>query len=57
MFAVANLPERRTRCDDREIDVFDRERVFIDTRLIPLRHDFPESRIVFEHITTQDAAD
>jgi dihydroorotase len=42
---------------DREIDVFDRERVFIDTRLIPLRRDFPGLRVVFEHITTQDAAD
>ncbi len=42
---------------DREIDVFDRERVFIDTQLIPLRRDFPELRVVFEHITTRDAAD
>jgi len=42
---------------DREIDVFDRERVFIDTKLIPLRRDFPGLRVVFEHITTQDAAD
>ncbi len=42
---------------DREIDVFDREQVFIDTKLIPLRHDFPDLRIVFEHITTQQAAD
>lgn len=42
---------------DREIDVFDRERVFIDSKLIPLRRDFPGLRVVFEHITTQDAAD
>ena len=42
---------------DRQIDVFDRERVFIDTQLVPLRRDFPALRIVFEHITTQDAAD
>ena len=42
---------------DRLIDVFDRERVFIDTQLIPLRRDFPALRVVFEHITTQDAAD
>ncbi len=42
---------------DRQIDVFDRERVFIDTQLIPLRRDFPGLRVVFEHITTQDAAD
>ncbi len=42
---------------DREIDVFDREKVFIDQKLIPLRRDFPALRVVFEHITTQDAAD
>ena len=39
-----------------EIDLFDREAVFIDTQLIPLRRDFPELRIVFEHITTKEAA-
>jgi len=39
-----------------EIDIFDREAVFIDTQLIPLRRDFPELKIVFEHITTQEAA-
>jgi dihydroorotase len=39
-----------------EIDLFDREAVFIDTQLIPLRRDFPELKIVFEHITTQEAA-
>lgn len=38
-----------------EIDLFDREAVFIDTQLIPLRKDFPELKIVFEHITTRDA--
>jgi len=41
---------------DAEIDLFDREKAFIDTRLIPLRRDFPELRIVFEHITTREAA-
>ena len=41
---------------DPEIDLFDREQVFIDTRLIPLRRDFPQLRIVFEHITTREAA-
>ena len=40
-----------------EIDLFDREAAFIDTQLIPLRRDFPELKIVFEHITTKDAAD
>jgi dihydroorotase len=39
-----------------DIDLFDREAVFIDTQLIPLRRDFPELKIVFEHITTSDAA-
>ena len=39
-----------------EIDVFDREAVFIDQVLVPLRQDFPELRIVFEHITTREAA-
>jgi dihydroorotase len=41
---------------DSEIDLFDREAVFIDTQLVPLRKDFPELKIVFEHITTLDAA-
>jgi dihydroorotase len=41
---------------DPEIDLFDREKAFIDTKLIPLRRDFPELKIVFEHITTRDAA-
>ena len=40
-----------------DVDVFDRERVFIDDVLIPLRRDFPALKIVFEHITTHDAAD
>ena len=39
-----------------DIDLFDREAVFIDTQLIPLRRDFPELQIVFEHITTREAA-
>jgi len=42
---------------DPAIDLFDRERVFIDQVLEPLRRDFPGLKIVFEHITTQDAAD
>ncbi|XVJ71003.1 MAG: dihydroorotase [Rhizobacter sp.] len=41
---------------DAEIDLFDREAAFIDTKLIPLRRDFPELKIVFEHITTREAA-
>jgi dihydroorotase len=39
-----------------DIDLFDREAVFINTQLIPLRRDFPELKIVFEHITTREAA-
>jgi dihydroorotase len=42
---------------DRQIDLFDREKAFIDRKLIPLRRDFPALRVVFEHITTMDAAD
>ena len=40
-----------------EIDIFDREKVFIETVLIPLMVDFPELKIVLEHITTADAVD
>ncbi|MEI6484147.1 MAG: dihydroorotase [Betaproteobacteria bacterium] len=39
-----------------DIDLFDREAVFIETQLIPLRRDFPALKIVFEHITTKEAA-
>ena len=39
-----------------EIDIFDREAVFIDQVLEPLRKNFPELKIVFEHITTLQAA-
>jgi dihydroorotase len=41
---------------DPAVDVFDREQVFVDTVLEPLRRDFPALRIVFEHITTREAA-
>nr|WP_315225643.1 dihydroorotase [uncultured Albidiferax sp.] len=39
-----------------DIDLFDREAAFIDQQLIPLRRDFPALKIVFEHITTREAA-
>ena len=42
---------------DPDVDVFDREAVFIEKILQPLRKDFPELKIVFEHITTKEAAD
>ncbi|CAG2142693.1 dihydroorotase [Cupriavidus numazuensis] len=41
---------------DPAIDVFDREAVFIERVMTPLRRDFPELKVVFEHITTRDAA-
>ena len=41
---------------DGEIDIFDREAVFIERVLEPLRRDFSELRIVLEHITTKEAA-
>ena len=40
---------------DPSVDVFDREAVFIEQQLIPLRRDFPELKIVLEHITTREA--
>ena len=39
------------------IDIFDREKAFIDSVLMPLMNRFPELKIVFEHITTADAVD
>lgn len=40
-----------------EIDVFDREKVFIEQILRPLLQDYPTLKVVFEHITTSDAVD
>ncbi|HEB63813.1 MAG TPA: dihydroorotase [Gammaproteobacteria bacterium] len=42
---------------DSDVDVFDREKVFIETKLIPLVNRFPHLRIVLEHITTADAVE
>jgi len=42
---------------DPQVDVFDREKVFIDKKLQPLTQRFPDLKIVFEHITTKQAAD
>ncbi|MDH3980037.1 MAG: dihydroorotase [Gammaproteobacteria bacterium] len=42
---------------DRDVDVFDRERVFIDRILEPLARRFPELKIVLEHVTTRDGVD
>ena len=41
---------------DPAVDLFDREAVFIERVLAPLRRDFPALKIVFEHITTKEAA-
>ena len=41
---------------DAEIDIFDREAVFIDRVMQPLRRNFPALKVVFEHITTAEAA-
>jgi dihydroorotase len=42
---------------DRAVDIFDREAVFIDRILVPLVADYPELKIVLEHITTAEAVD
>ena len=42
---------------DAEVDIFDREAVFIDRILAPLLRDLPGLKLVFEHITTAEAAD
>lgn len=41
---------------DPAVDIFDREAVFIDRVMQPLRRDMPALKVVFEHITTKDAA-
>jgi len=42
---------------DQNVDVFDREKVFLERELSPLISKFPELKVVFEHITTREAAD
>ncbi|UEM19517.1 dihydroorotase [Skermanella mucosa] len=42
---------------DQDVDIFDREAVFIDRVLAPLLKRYPELKVVFEHITTEEAAD
>jgi dihydroorotase len=42
---------------DPETDVFDREALFIDQVMIPLRKSFPELKVVFEHLTTKDGVE
>ncbi|MGQ7434145.1 hypothetical protein ACTGZC_10955, partial [Streptococcus suis] len=40
---------------DRHVDIFDREAVFIDTKLRRILANFPALKVVFEHITTEQA--
>ena len=42
---------------DGEIDIFDREKVFIERHLKRIVDDFPDLKVVFEHITTEDAVE
>lgn len=42
---------------DSHVDIFDREKAFIDNTLVPTLKRFPGLKVVFEHITTKDAAD
>lgn len=42
---------------DGDVDVFDREAVFIERELVPLRRDFPELKLVFEHVTSQEGVE
>ena len=42
---------------DPDIDVFDREAIFIERTLSPLLSRYPNLRVVLEHITTEDAVD
>jgi dihydroorotase len=42
---------------DPAVDIFDRERLFIETTLLPIRREFPDLKIVMEHITTADAVE
>ncbi len=42
---------------DPAVDLFDREKMFIDTVLLPLTQRFPKLKVVMEHITTKDAAE
>ncbi len=42
---------------DRDIDIFDREKIFIERELLPLKSRFPKLRVVLEHITTSEAVE
>jgi dihydroorotase len=42
---------------DQDVDIFDREKVFLDRTLVPTMQRFPDLRVVLEHITTADSAE
>lgn len=42
---------------DADVDIFDREAVFIEKKLIPIRERFPNLKVVFEHITTKNGVE
>ena len=42
---------------DADVDIFDREAVFIERKLMPIRARFPQLKVVFEHLTTQEGVD
>jgi len=52
-----NLDGTNQQVTDSEVDVFDREEVFIDRELLPIAQRFPKLKIVLEHITTSYAVD
>ena len=42
---------------DKNVDIFDREKIFLERVLAPLLKDYPELRVVLEHITTSESVD
>ena len=57
-FGDEPLPDQIQLCvkTSADVDIFDREKVFLDTILIPLVNRLPQLKVVLEHITTADAA-
>ena len=63
-FAILEIMEQESmpllvhgEVNDTKVDVFDKEKIFIDRVLIPITQRFPELRVVFEHITTKEAVE
>lgn len=52
---LENLIQVHGEVTDPEIDIFDREKVFIDRVLRPLTQKLPNLKVVMEHVTTMDA--